>query len=113
MESMYAWREFKARMENERMRGEVRVSSRENENSLMAIPMPGRAVVIARIRYTELEKRQSKGFKTDAQRESFAWERDMWFSHLKETMRDYRLSKEYLAEFGLNWNDCKRMAYGA
>lgn len=113
MESMISWRDYKARQENERMRGEVRVSSRNDEISYMNIPMPRRVVVIARYRLGELEKRQSKGFQNDGQRENFECERDMWFSWLKDSMKTFRLSKEYLAENGLSWNDCKRMAYGA
>ena len=73
--------------------------------------MPGRAVVIARIRYAEFANRLESA-KTEEGRENLRYEIGMWFSHLKETMRDYRLSKETLASYDLSWNDCKRMAYG-
>lgn len=112
MESLQAWREFKARQKNQELCGEFRTAPRR-EISYMQIPMPGRVAVIARMRLGELEKKQSKGFKTDDQRRSFEYEKEMWFSWLKDSMKNYRLSKEFLADYGLNWNDCKRMAYGA
>lgn len=104
MESLYAWREFKARQENEKMRRENRVSSATRCVSYMDMPMPSRAIAIARCRFLALHARKRD--------ENLEHEISCWFSHLKETMKEYRLSKEYLADFGLVWNDCKNFAYG-
>ena len=104
MESLYAWREFKARQENERMRREIPASSANRCVSYMDMPMPSRAIAIARCRFVDFQKRKRD--------ENLEHEISCWFSHLKETMKDYRLSKEYLADYGLIWNDCKKLAYG-
>lgn len=111
MESLREWREFKARQKNMELRAETcAVSRKVYSYSFMDIPMPERAIVISRLRFENLRKLPMD---TAAQREYFETERTMWFSHLKETMKNFRLSKEKLAEFGLNWNECKKIAYGA
>lgn len=112
MESLLSWREYKARMENERQRREIPVVSRVMKNSLLDIPMPGRVVVIAKLRYKMLLGKLGN-VRTDSQRENFVYERDLWFAWLKNSMRDYKLSKEYLSSFGLDWNECKKFAYGS
>lgn len=111
MESLREWREYKSRQRNERMCGEIRISSPRKNNSLFDIPMPLRSVVIARIRLVELQKRE-KSVKTQEQYENYRCDVSLWFSWLKNTMKEYKLSKEYLAENGLSWDACKMMGYG-
>lgn len=106
MNSLYEWREFKARVS---ARNWESLPVRERKN-LMDEPMPRRAVLVARCRLQELRARAGRPM-TEDQRASFEYEKGAWFSWLKATMRDFRLSKEYLAANGLSWAECKRMAY--
>lgn len=112
MESLQSWREFKACQKNRELCATRCAVRQSTKNDIMEIPMPTRAIVIARIRYSDFVNR-SNSAKTESARESLKNDISMWFAHLKEIMCEYRLSKEFLAENGLVWNDCKKMAYGA
>jgi hypothetical protein len=80
---------------------------------IMQIPAAERAVKIAKFSFEELRKKSLRGFCDEQQKENFLSEREYWFSHLKERMRDLKLSKEFLADFGLDWKECKKFAFSA
>lgn len=80
-------------------------------DKLLSIPMIERVCKFARFDYEDMKERLSKGFATIEQKETFLMERDHWFLRLKEKMKDFRISKETLQGFGLNWNECKSFAY--
>lgn len=79
--------------------------------TLLSIPMVERCCKFARFDFEDMKERLSKGFATIEQKEMFLMERDHWFLRLKEKMKDFRISKETLQGFGLNWNECKSFAY--
>lgn len=82
-------------------------------SKLMEIPTIERIVKVARVNFEELQKRLSRGFADDVQRDLFVAQRDSWFSHLKEKMCEHKISKETLSAFGLNWKDAKSLAFMA
>lgn len=79
--------------------------------TLLTIPEIERTCKFARFDFEELSKTLAKGFRSDEQKENFLNQRKIWFSHLKDRMRDLRISKETLKSFGLDWNAAKRFAY--
>lgn len=77
----------------------------------LKIPVVERTCTLARYDMETLRKRAAKGFVSDEQKENFLCARECWFSHLKERMRDLRISKETMESFGLSWKSCKELAY--
>ena len=77
----------------------------------LAIPLVERVCKFAKFDLEELQRKLSRGFEDETQKENFIWERDHWFMRLKEKMKDLRISKEVLESFGLDWKECKRFAY--
>lgn len=75
------------------------------------IPPVERTCKFARFDLEDLQEKLSKGFVSEEQKENFIFEREHWFTHLKERMKELRISKEVLESFGLNWKDCKAFAY--
>ena len=79
--------------------------------TLLAIPLVERVCKFAKFDLEELQRKLSRGFEDETQKENFIWERDYWFMRLKEKMKENRISKETLGSFGLNWKECKVFAY--
>lgn len=77
----------------------------------LAIPLVERVCKFAKFDLEELQRKLSRGFEDETQKENFIWERDHWFMRLKEKMKGNRISKETLESFGLNWKECKTFAY--
>lgn len=80
-------------------------------NFLLQIPDVERACKFARFEFDELQEKLSKGFASGDQVENFLSQREHWFMHLKERMKDLRISKETLESFGLSWKSVKSFAY--
>lgn len=78
---------------------------------LLSIPEVDRACKFAKFDLEELQRKLSRGFVDETQKEMFLLERDHWFMRLKEKMKDFRISKEVLESFGLSWKECKSFAY--
>lgn len=78
---------------------------------VLAIPQVERVCKFARFDLEELQRKLSRGFSDEEQRKNFIWERDHWFMRLKEKMKEFRISKETLESFGLDWKSCKSFAY--
>lgn len=70
-----------------------------------------RTCKVARVRLEDLRVKLSKGFVSAEQKQNFICERDSWFQHLKDRMKELRISKETLESFGLDWKSCKSFAY--
>lgn len=77
----------------------------------LAIPLVERVCKFAKFDLEELQRKLSRGFEDETQKENFIWERDHWFMRLKEKMKEHRISKEVLESFGLDWKQCKTFAY--
>lgn len=77
----------------------------------LQIPAIERTCRLARYEMENLQKRFSNGFSNDAQKQNFVSDRDYWFSHLKERMKDLRISKETMESYGLSWKAAKSFAY--
>lgn len=80
-------------------------------NVLLQIPLVERVCKFAAFDMEEMQKRLSHGFATEELRQRFIDERSRWFAHLKEMMKELRISKETMESFGLNWKECKAFAY--
>lgn len=81
--------------------------------TLLSIPTLERACKFARWEFEELREKLSKGFQDESQKENFLVEREHWFMHLKERMKDLRISKETLQTFGLDFKAAKSFYYQA
>lgn len=79
--------------------------------NILAIPLVERVCKLAKFDLEELQRKLSRGFGDETQKENFIRERDHWFARLKEKMNENRISKETLESFGLNWKECKTFAY--
>lgn len=80
-------------------------------NYFLAIPAEERTCKLCRYDMEELQRKLSQGFANEQQKENFLSEREHWFMHLKERMKDLRMSKETLESFGLSWKTLKSFAY--
>jgi hypothetical protein len=80
-------------------------------DTLLSIPMVERVCKFARFDYEDLKAELSRGFKDESQKLSFLERRDHWFMRLKEKMKDFRISKETLLSFGLDFKSAKSFAY--
>lgn len=59
----------------------------------------------------DLQKQFRKGFKNDQQRETFIGSRAAWFNRLRNAMKKFSISKDQLAQYGLNFAECKRFYF--
>lgn len=81
--------------------------------TLLSIPEVERACKFARFDFEELQRKLSHGFADAEQKENFLFEREHWFMHLKNKMKDLRISKETLQSFGLDFKAAKSFYYQA
>ena len=79
--------------------------------TLLAIPLVERVCKFAKFDLEELQRRLSRGFEDETQKENFINERDYWFMHLKEKMKEFKISKETLQSFGLDFKAAKSFYY--
>ena len=77
----------------------------------LAIPLVERVCKFAKFDLEELQRKLSRGFEDETQKENFIWERDHWFMRLKEKMKELRISKETLLSFGFDFKAAKSFAY--
>lgn len=61
----------------------------------------------------DLQKQFRKGFKDQEQKEKFIDRRAAWFDRLRNAMRNFSISKDQLAQYGLNFAECKRFYFQA
>lgn len=79
--------------------------------TLLAIPLVERVCKFAKFDLEELQRKLSRGFENETQKENFINERDYWFMHLKEKMKEFKISKETLQSFGLDFKAAKSFYY--
>lgn len=78
---------------------------------LLSIPEVERAIKFAKFDFEDLKESLKKGFATEEQKQNFLMRRSCWFSHLKDRMRELKISKETLQSFGFDWKAAKSFAY--
>lgn len=78
---------------------------------LLSIPEVERAIKFASFDFEDLKESLKKGFATEEQKQNFLMRRSCWFSHLKDRMRELKISKETLQSFGFDWKAAKSFAY--
>lgn len=78
---------------------------------LLSIPEVERAIKFASFDFEDLKSSLDKGFATEEQKQNFLIRRSCWFSHLKDRMRELKISKETLQSFGFDWKAAKSFAY--
>lgn len=79
--------------------------------TILSIPEVERTCKFASFDFEELSQTLKKGFATEEQKQNFITKRSAWFVHLKERMKELRISKETLQTFGLDWKSAKTFAY--
>ena len=80
-------------------------------NFLLNIPAVERTCKFAKYDYEELFAELSKGFVSEEQKQNFIEKRSYWFNHLRDRMRELRISKETFKTFGVNYKTLKSFAY--
>lgn len=58
-----------------------------------------------------LQKQFSNGFKDQEQKEKFIDSRAAWFNRLRDAMKNFGISKDQLAQYGLDFRECKRFYF--
>lgn len=76
-------------------------------------PIAQRAAKMARWDFDDLQDQLAQGFKSDSQREGFIEKRERWYSSLRNRMKNFGISKEQLAQYGLDFRECKRFYFQA
>lgn len=66
-----------------------------------------RVLYINRAKYLELQDIKNK--KSDI----FLQKRENWWRHLRNAMQNFRISKETLAAYGLDWAECRNFYFSA
>ena len=61
----------------------------------------------------DLREQLRKGFQGEAQKEFFIQRRTAWFNRLRNAMKNFSISKDQLAQYGLNFGECKRFYFQA
>lgn len=80
-------------------------------DSWLSQPIALRAVKMARWDLEDLKMMLAKGFKTDAQRDLFLEKRERWYNSLRNRMKNFGISKDQLAQYGLDFRECKRFYF--
>ena len=70
---------------------------------LLAIPQTERLCKFARFDFEELKELSAKVLKGQADKDNFLWQLESWYNKLKSDMKEYRLSKETLSSYGLDF----------
>ncbi len=77
----------------------------------LSLPIAQRVAKMRRWDLEDLQKALRGGFKNSEQRDNFLENRERWFSKLRDEMRKYSISKEQLAQYGLDFRECKRFYF--
>lgn len=82
-------------------------------NYLLAIPQVERICKFARFDFEDLQKLQAKVSAGKADKTSFLWQLESWYKKLKSDMKEYRLSKETLSSYGLDFKTATNFYFAA
>ena len=72
-------------------------------NYLLAIPQVERICKFAKFDFEDLQKLQVKVSAGKADKANFLWQLESWYKKLKSDMKEYRLSKDTLLSYGLDF----------
>lgn len=82
-------------------------------NYLLAIPQVERLCKFARFDFEDLQKMQAKVSAGKADKANFLWQLESWYKKLKSDMKEYRLSKETLSSYGLDFKAATNFYFAA
>lgn len=80
-------------------------------DSWLKQPIALRVAKMARWDLEDLQVMLSNGFKTDGQRDMFLEKRERWYRSLRNSMKEFSISKDQLAQYGLDFRECKRFYF--
>jgi len=66
-----------------------------------------RVLRVSRAKYLELQDIKNK--KSDI----FLQKRENWWSHLRNAMQNFRIDKNTLAQYGIDWAECRKFYFAA
>lgn len=82
-------------------------------NYLLAIPQIERICKFSRFDFEDLQKLQAKVSAGKADKAYFLWQLESWYNKLKSDMKEYRLSKETLSSYGLDFKAATNFYFAA
>ena len=82
-------------------------------NYLLAIPQVERICKFAKFDFEDLQKMQVKVSAGKADKANFLWQLESWYKKLKSDMKEYRLSKETLLSYGLDFKAATNFYFAA
>lgn len=82
-------------------------------NYLLAIPQIERICKFAKFDFEDLQKLQVKVSAGKADKANFLWQLESWYKKLKSDMKEYRLSKETLSSYGLDFKAATNFYFAA
>ena len=82
-------------------------------NYLLAIPQVERICKFAKFDFEDLQKMQVKVSAGKADKANFLWQLESWYKKLKSDMKEYRLSKETLSSYGLDFKAATNFYFAA
>ena len=80
---------------------------------LLQIPQTERIIKFARFDFEDLQELSAKVSKGKADKDNFLWQLERWYNKLKSDMKEYRLSKETLLSYGLNFKAATNFYFAA
>lgn len=80
---------------------------------LLAIPQIERVCKFARFDFEDLQELCAKVLKGQADKENFLFQLESWYKKLKSDMKEYRLSKETLLSYGLDFKAATNFYFAA
>ena len=82
-------------------------------NYLLAIPQIERLCKFAKFDFEDLQELSAKVLKGQADKDNFLWQLESWYNKLKSDMKEYRLSKETLSSYGLDFKAATNFYFAA
>lgn len=79
----------------------------------LAIPQIERICKFARFDFDELKELHTKVLSGKTDKENFLWQLEHWYNKLKADMKKYRLSKETLQSYGLDYKAATKFYFAA
>ena len=69
-----------------------------------------RIAIFTRYGREELDDMRKK-IKNEDSRQRFEWAKTRWFERLRRYMREYKISKDTLREYGVDYSECVKYFY--
>lgn len=116
-------REFLRAQEKEQPRPQIYTNETRNKLTaygqrvaleyILAIPQIERICKFARYDFEDLQILSKKNHTGKADKENFLWELDHWYEKLKEDMKKYRISKDTMKCYGLDYKAATKFYFAA